>query len=117
MNETEKRGIEQSNLNDAQCVEKYSACKDNLFESKHAEEVPSSDLKVIDTVCVRSVHDVFPPRKSDKCVVSHSSLKLQVMSLNDLLLEPPDLITSQVDMLLRFRSEKVALFCYLKLII
>ena len=103
--------------NDVQCVEKYSACMDNLLESKHAEDVSSSDLKVIDTVCVRSVHDVFPPRKSDKCVVSHSSVKLQVMSLNDLLLEPPDLITSQVDMLLRCRSEKVALSCYLKLMI
>ena len=95
--------------NFTQCVERYSACRVNLFESKHAEEVPSSDLKVIDTVCVRSVHDVFPPCTSDKCVVSHSSVKLQVMSLNDLLLEPPDLITSQVDMLLRFRSENVVL--------
>ena len=112
-----EKGIEQSNLNDAQCVEKYSACKDNLFESKHAEEVPSSDLKVIDTVCVRSVHDVFPPRKSDKCVVSHSSVKLQVMSLNDLLLEPPDLIHSQYDMLFRCRSEEVVLSCYIKLML
>ena len=112
-----EKGIEQSNLNDAQCVERYSACRDNLFESKHAEEVPSSDLKVIDTVCVRSVHDVFPPRKSDKCVVSHSSVKLQVMSLNDVLLETPDLIHSQFDLLLRCRSEKVALSCYLKLMI
>ena len=112
-----EKGIEQSNLNDAQCVEKYSACKDNLFESKHAEEVPSSDLKVIDTVCVRSVHDVFPPRKSDKCVVSHSSVKLQVMSLNDLLLELPDLIHSQYDMLFRCRSEEVVLSCYIKLML
>ena len=112
-----EKGIEKSNLNDAQCVEKYSACKDNLFESKHAEEVPSSDLKVIDTVCVRSVHDVFPPRKSDKCVVSHSSVKLQVMSLNDLLLEPPDLIHSQYDMLFRCRSEEVVLSCYIKLML
>ena len=30
-----EKGIEQSNLNDAQCVERYSACRDNLFESKH----------------------------------------------------------------------------------
>ena len=103
--------------NFTQCVERYSACRVNLFESKHAEEVPSSDLKVIDTVCVRSVHDVFPPRTSDKCVVSHSSVKLQVMSLNDLLLEPPDLITSQVDMLLRFRSENVVLSCYIQLML
>ena len=95
------------NQSDARCVENLSACIDNLLESKHAEEVPSSDLNVTDTVCVRSVHSVFSPRKSDKCVVSHSSVKLQVMCLNDLLLEPPDLITSQVDMLLRCRTENV----------
>ena len=106
MNETKEKGIEQSNLNDAQCVERYSACRDNLFESKHAD---SSDLKVIDTVYVRSVHDIFPPRKSDKCVVSHSSVKLQVMSLNDVLLETPDLIHSQFDLLLRCGTENVVL--------
>ena len=117
MNETKENGIEQSNLNDAQCVEKYTACMENLLESKHAEDVSSSDLNVTDTVCVRSVQGVFPPRKSDKCVVSHSSVKLQVMCLNDLLLEPPDLITSQVDMLLRCRTERVAPSCYIKLML
>ena len=99
---------------DAQCVENLSACMDNLLESKHAEDVSSSDLNVTDTVCVRSHHGVFSPRQSDKSVVFHSSAQLQDMCLNDLLLEPPDLITSQVDMLLRFISEKVALSCYLK---
>ena len=117
MNETKEKGIEQSNLNDNQCVEKYSACMDNLLESKHAEEVPSSDLSVTDTVCVPSVHGIFPPSNSDKCVVSHSSVKLQVMCLNDLLLEPPDLITSQVDMLLRCRTESVVLSCDIKLML
>ena len=106
-----------ANLNDAQCVERYSACRDNLFESKHAEEVPSSDLKVIDTVCVRSVHDVFPPRKSDKCVISHSSVKLQVVCLNDLLLKTPDLIHSQFDLLLRCRTESVVLSSVINLMI
>ena len=100
---------------DAQCVENLSACYDNLLENKHAEEVPSSDLNVTDTVCVRSVQGVFPPRKSDKCVVSHSSVKLQVMCLNDLLLEPPDLITPQIDLLLRCRTENVVLSCDIKL--
>ena len=117
LKDLKEKGIEQSNLNDAQRVENLSACIDNLLESKDAEEVPSSDLNVTDTVCVRSVPGAFSPHNSDKCVVSHSSVKLQVMSLNDLLLEPPDLITSQVDMLLRFRSEKVALSWYLKLMI
>ena len=102
---------------DARCVENLSACTDNLLESKHAEEVPSSDLSVTDTVCVPSVHGIFPPSNSDKCVVSHSSVKLQVMCLNDLLLETPDLIHSQFDLLLRCRSEEFVLSCVINLMI
>ena len=102
---------------DAQCVENLSACIDNLLESKHAEEVPSSDLNVTDTVCVRSVPGAFPPRKPAKHVVFHSTTKVHGMCLNDLLLETPDLIHSQFDLLLRCRSEKVALSFYLKLMI
>ena len=109
MNETKEKGIEQSNLNDNQCVEKYSACMDNLLESKHAEEVPSSDLSVTDTVCVPSVHGIFPPSNSDKSVVFHSSAQLQDMCLNDLLFKGPDLIHSQFDLLLRCRTENVVL--------
>ena len=97
--------------NFAECVEKYSAC----LESKHAEKVPLSELHVTDTVCVRSVHDVFPPCKSVKCVVSHSSVKLQVMCLNDLLLKGLDLIHSQFDLLLRCRTESVVLSSDIKL--
>ena len=115
MNETEKRGIEQTNLNDAQCVEKYSACMGNLFESKHAEKVPSSDLNVTDTVCVRSVPGVFSPRQSDKCVVFRSSVKFHGMCLSDLLLKTPDLINSQVVLFFSYRSEKVALSCDIRL--
>ena len=105
------------NQSDARCVENLSACIDNLLESKHAEEVPSSDLNVTDTVCVRSVPGAFPPRKPAKSVVFHSSAQLQDMCLNDLLLKGPGLIHSQYDMFLRCRSEKVALSCYLKLMI
>ena len=108
--------IEQSNLNDGQCVENLSACYDNLLESNHAEEVPSSDLNVTDTVCVRSHHGVFSPRQSDKSVVFHSSAQLQDMCLNDLLLKGPDLIHSQYDML-RCRSEKAVLSCVINLMI
>ena len=98
----------------AQCVEKYSAC----LESKHAEKAPSSELHVTDAVnCVRSDHGVISPCKPDKSIVFHSSAKLQGMCLNDLLLETPDLIHSQVDILLRCRTENVVLSCYLKLMI
>ena len=102
---------------DAQCVENLSACIDNLLESKHAEEVPSSDLNVTDTVCVRSVPGAFPPRKPAKHVVFHSTTKVHGMCLNDLLLETPDLIHSQVDILLRCRTENVVISCYFNLMI
>ena len=100
---------------DAQCVENLSACINNLLESKHAEEVPSSDLNVTDTVCVRSVPGAFPPRKPAKHVVFHSTTKVHGMCLNDLLLETPDLIHSQFDLLLRCRTENVVLSCDIKL--
>ena len=94
---------------DARCVENLSACIDNLLESKHAEEVPSSDLNVTDTICVRSFHSVFSPRKPDKSVVFHSTTKVHGICLNDLLLETPDLIHSQFDLLLRCGTENVVL--------
>ena len=112
-----EKGIGQSNLNDGQCVEKYSACMDSLLESKHAEDVSSSDLNVADTVCVCSVPGVFSPRQSDKSVVFHSSAQLQDMCLDDLLLKTPDLIHSQFDLLLRCGTKNFVLSCYLKLMI
>ena len=105
-----EKGIEQSNLkqSDAQCVENFSACIDNILESRHAEKVPSSDLKVIDTVCVRSVPGAFPPCKPAKHVVFHSTTKVHGMCLNEFFLKTPDL-------LLRCRTENVVLSCDIKL--
>ena len=102
---------------EAQCIKNLSACIDNLLESKHAEDVSSSDLNVADTVCVCSVHSVFSPRQSDKSVAFHSSAQLQDMRLNDLLFKGPDLIHSQFDLLLRCRTENVVLSCVINLII
>ena len=91
---------------DSQCVEKYSAC----LESKHAEKVPSSELHVNDAVnCVRSDHGVISTCKPDKSVVFHSTTKVHDIYLNDLLLETPDLIHNQFDLLLRCGTENVVL--------
>ena len=98
---------------DSQCVEKYSACP----ESKHAEKVPSSELHVTDTVCVRFVPGAFPPRKPAKHVVFHSTTKVHGMCLNEFLLKTPDLINSRADLLLRCRTENVVLSCDIKLMI
>ena len=94
---------------DAQCVENLSACIDNLLESKHAEEIPSSDLNVTDTVCVRSVPGAFPPRKPAKHVVFYSTTKVHGMCLNESLLKTPDLINSQVDLFFSCGTENVVL--------
>ena len=101
----------------ARCVENLSACIDNLFESKHAEDVPSSDLNVTDTVCVRSVPGAFPPRKPAKHVVFLSTTKVHGMCLSDFLLKTPDLTNSQVDLFFSCRSEKVAVSCVINLMI
>ena len=100
---------------DARCVENLSACTDNLLESKHAEEVPSSDLNVTDTVCVCSVNGIFPPPKPAKRVVFHSNTKVHAMCLSDFLLKSPDLINTQVDLFLSCSSENVVLSCDIKL--
>ena len=91
--------------NFAQGVEKYSAC----LEIKHAEKVPSSELNVADTVCVRSVNGISPPRKPAKRVVFHSTTKVHGMCLNEFLLKTSDLIHSQFDLLLRCGTENVVL--------
>ena len=100
---------------DARCVENLSACTDNLLESKHAEEVPSSDLNVTDTVCVCSVNGIFPPPKPAKRVVFHSTTKVHGICLSDFLLKSPDLINTQVDLFLSCSSENVVLSCDIKL--
>ena len=100
---------------DTQCVENLSACIDNLLESKHAEQVPSSDLNVTDAVCVRSVPGAFPPCKPAKRVVFHSTTKVHGMCLNEFLLKTPDLINSEADLLLRCRTENVVLSCDINL--
>ena len=92
-----------------QSVENLSACTDNLLESKHAEEVPSSDLNVTDTVCVCSVNGIFPPPKPAKRVVFHSTTKVHGVCLSDFLLKSPDLINTQVDLFLSCSSENVVL--------
>ena len=89
-----------------ECVGNFSACIDNLLENKHAEEVPSSEMHVTDAVnCVCSDHGVISPCKPDKSVVFHSSVKLQGMCLNDFMSK----INSQIDILLRCRTENVVL--------
>ena len=55
-------------------------------------------------------HGVYHPRKPEKMrIVFDCAAKYQDISLNDELLQGPDLTNSLFDVLLRFREEKIAI--------
>lgn len=60
-------------------------------------------------------HGVYHPHKQDKlCVVFYCSAKYEGQSLNDHLLQGPDLTNSLVGVLCRFRQEPITLVCDLE---
>ena len=99
-------------INDKEYFVKYSSCMDKLFELKHAEKVPLSEVNMPNHEWYLPHHGVTHARKPDKLrVVFDSSSKYGGISLNDLLLKGPDLTNSLIGVLLRFRKEQVALAC------
>ena len=95
-------------INDKEYFVKYSSCTDKLFELKHAEKVPLSEVNMPNHEWYLPHHGVTHARKPDKLrVVFDSSSKYGGISLNDLLLKGPDLTNSLIGVLLRFRKEQV----------
>ena len=95
-------------INDKEYFVKYSSCMDKLFELKHAEKVPLSEVNMPNHEWYLPHHGVTHARKPDKLrVVFDSSSKYGGISLNDLLLKGPDLTNSLIGVLLRFRKSKL----------
>lgn len=91
----------------------YVAHMDNLFVKGYAEPIPDDD-GVDQTLCSWYIphHGVFHPQKPNKLrVVFDCSFKLIGVSINDHLLQGPDLMNSLVGILLRFRIRKIAFSC------
>lgn len=88
---------------------KYTDFMEDLFRKNYAEKVTSADLSLKDTWYLPH-HPVFHPQKPEKVrVVFDCSARYRGTSLNDQLLQGPDLTNTLVGVLTRFREEPVAL--------
>ena len=87
---------------------KYKDFIDDLLQKNYAQKVKVEDLGKLATWYLPH-HPVFHPQKPDKVrVVFDCSAKYRETSLNDQLLQGPDLTNTLVGVLTRFRQEPVA---------
>ena len=94
---------------DATLLSKYAAFMEDLLSKGYAQRVQDNKIGPLNTHWYLPHHPVFHPKKPDKTrVVFDCSAKYRGTSLNDQLLQGPDLTNSLVGVLTRFREEKVA---------
>jgi len=93
---------------DAILKEKYRDFMDDLLRKNYARKMSNEELRQTDTWYLPH-HPVFHPQKPDKVrVVFDCSAKFRGSSLNDQLLQGPDLTNMLVGVLTRFWQEQVA---------
>ena len=90
---------------------KYTEFMADLLRKGYAKRVHTAQLEQLSTpIWYLPHHPVFHPQKPDKVrVVFDCSAKYRGTSLNDQLLQGPDLTNTLVGVLTRFREESVAL--------
>ena len=98
---------------------KYKQGIEDLLRKGYAEEVSEETRQPKDTpVWYLPHHPVLNPQKPDKMrIVFDCAAKHQGVSLNDAVLQGPDLINNLMGVLLRFRQQPVALMCLVEAII
>ena len=90
--------------------DEYIAFMKSVIEHGYAEVVPNEDLVRTDgKVWYRPHHGIYHPQKQKLRVVFDCAAKFQGVSLNDVLLQGPDVTNNLVDVLLRFRRESIAI--------
>ncbi|XP_068704513.1 uncharacterized protein [Montipora foliosa] len=97
-------------LKDEDLHSKYSAFIDNFLKNGHARKVPGDRLDLpVGAVWYLPHHAALNANKPSKVrVVSDCAAKYQGTSLNDQLLQGPDLTNNLVGVLTHFRQEPVA---------
>ncbi|XP_028413652.1 uncharacterized protein LOC114536505 [Dendronephthya gigantea] len=98
-------------LKDPQLLSKYSEFMDNMLSRKYVRKVPESSINQPKLpLWYLPHHPVINPNKPSKiCVVFDCAVVFRGTSLNSQLLQGPDLTNSLVGVLIRFRTDPVAL--------
>lgn len=93
----------------------YTAFMEEVLKNDFAELVPQSELKMSQSnVYYIPHHGVYHPRKGKLRVVFDCGAKFKGTSLNDELLQGPNLTSSLIGVLLRFRQEPLAFMSDIK---
>ncbi|XP_068238416.1 uncharacterized protein [Palaemon carinicauda] len=87
--------------------QQYTAFMNKLFEKGYAYKIPDDEVNKI-PVWYLPHHEVFHPKKVKIRVVFYCSAKFEGVSLNDVLLQGPNLTNSLTGVLIRFRQEVYA---------
>lgn len=97
-------------VRDALFHKDYTAFMNNLISSGYAERVPSTDLSHSDRKVWYIPHQgLYHPKKGKIRVVFDCATSFQGASLNAQLLSGPDLTSTLIGVLTRFRKEPVVL--------
>ena len=96
-------------LKDPQLHRKYSLFMDDLFDKGHAQKVPEGQREDSPSWYLPH-HPVIHPQKPNKVrVVFDCAAKFQNVSLNQQILQGPDLTNSLIGVLTRFREQPIAI--------
>ena len=96
-------------LKDPELHRKYSLFMDDLFDKGHAQKVPE-DQREGSPAWYLPHHPVIHPQKPDKVrVVFDCAAKFQNVSLNQQILQGPDLTNSLTGVLTRFSEQPIAI--------
>ena len=110
MAEERLRSLKRRLLRDDQLRSSYVTYMEYLEKDGYCERVPSEEVDKSDVVWYLPHHPVTNPRKPDKVrIVFDCAATYKGTSLNDQVLQGPDLANALVGVLLRFRQGPVAL--------
>ena len=98
-------------IKDPVLFQKYAAFVDNLLDKAYARKVPDNrPARSGEATWFLPHHPVFHPKKPGKVrVVFDCAAKYKGVSLNDVLLQGPDMTNTVVGVLTRFRQERTAI--------
>ena len=110
MAEKRLKGLKKRLLNNKEMHQKYNEQMAVMIEKEYAEEIPTNELDTKNRIWYIPHHPVFNVHKPEKLrIVYDCAATYNGVSLNQVLMQGPDLVNSLVGVLTRFRKEKIAI--------